>query len=70
MIETLIVYAVGVIVGSIINNLIRYVCSGRGTLTIDHTDSTTDAYHFDVDSLDDLDKKKYFILKVKHVSQK
>ena len=56
---------VGVLVGSIISNIIfsiRYLKAG--TLRIDHSNPEKDVYRIEIDDLDGLSKKKHVILKV------
>lgn len=55
---------VGVLIGSIISNIIFYVNTGSGTLKIDHSNPEKDVYQLDINSLDDLAKKHRFILTV------
>lgn len=57
-------FIVGVLVGSIISNIIFYVRSSSGTLRIDHSNPEKDVYRLEVNSLDKLSKKKRVILKV------
>ena len=56
---------VGVLVGSIISNIIFYIRYRKaGTLRIDHSNPEKDVYRIEIDDLDGLSKKKRVILKV------
>lgn len=56
---------VGVLVGSIISNIIFYIRYRKaGTLRIDHSNPEKDVYRIEIDDLDGLSKKKHVILKV------
>lgn len=55
---------VGMLIGSIISNIIFYVRSASGTLRIDHSNPEKDIYRIEVDNLDNLSKKKYVVLEV------
>lgn len=63
-------FVMGIILGLIIAIMLRHLISGHGTLIIDNSNPEIDSYDFRVNNLDDMNKKKHFILKVKHVSQK
>ena len=57
----------GVVIGVITTNIIlrtRYC----GTLKIDHSNPEKDLYRFEIDDLDDLNKRKRVTLKVDHVT--
>lgn len=55
---------VGVLIGSIISNIIFYVRSSSGTLRIDHSNPEKDVYRLEIDNLYKLSKKKRVILKI------
>ena len=56
---------VGVLVGSIISNIIFYIRYRKaGTLRIDHSNPEKDVYRIEIDDLDGLSKKQHVILKV------
>lgn len=64
-VEFLIAHAIGLVLGSIITNLIFYIRSASGTLKIDHSNPEKDVYRFEVvDSLDKLNNKKNIVLKI------
>lgn len=54
----------GVLIGSIISNIIFYACSASGTLRIDHSDPEKDVYRLDVNDLSKLSKYKRVIFKI------
>lgn len=56
---------VGVLVGSIISNIIFSIRYHKaGTLRIDHSNPEKDVYRIEIDDLDGLSKKKHVVLKV------
>ena len=55
---------IGMIIGSIISNIIFYLRSGYGILKIDETNPEKDMYKFIIDDLKKLKKKKRMILKI------
>ena len=56
---------VGVLVGSIISNIIFYIRYRKaGTLRIDHSNPEKDVYRIEIYDLDGLSNKKHVILKV------
>lgn len=57
---------IGMIIGSIISNIIFYYKVGVGTLRIDHTNPEKDVYRIEMGDLDKLKKKKRLILKIDH----
>lgn len=59
------VHALGLVIGSAVTTLFIYIRSGHGTLNIDHYPEK-DFYRFEIDRVDNLDKKKQFVMKVKH----
>lgn len=61
-----VLFAVGVIVGSILTTIIRNFRTKSGTLRIDHTNPSKDVYRFEIDDLDSLSKKKRIVLKIDH----
>lgn len=54
----------GVAVGSVVTNLIFYLCSGFGVLRIDHSNPDKDIYRLEIDKIDEISKKKRVLLKV------
>lgn len=65
--------AIGVLIGSIVSNIIFYIFSVSGTLRIDHSNPNKDIYRIEFGELDKLSKKKRIVLKVDnnaHLSQK
>lgn len=59
-----ILIVIGIIIGSIISNIIFYVFSTSGTLRVDHTNPDKDIYRFEIDRLDKIGKKKRLIMKI------
>ena len=55
---------IGVLIGSIVSNVIFYALSVSGTLKIDHSDSKKDVYRFEINNLENLNKKKRLIMKI------
>ena len=56
---------IGALVSSAISNIIFFVrYRNVGTLRIDHSDPDKDVYRFDIDSIDDLAKRKRIVLSV------
>lgn len=55
---------IGVMLGSIITNIIFYALSASGTLRIDHSNPDKDVYRIEFGELDKLAKKKRVILKI------
>lgn len=64
-IELFIVHALGLVIGAAVATAFMYIRSGHGTLNIDHYPEK-DVYRFEIDRVDNLTKKKQFIMKVKH----
>lgn len=61
----IIVHVLGLVVGVAVATVFTNISSGHGTLHIDHYPEK-DFYRFEIDRVDNLDKKKRFIMKVKH----
>lgn len=57
-------FALGIISGSIVTNIIWYIKSSSGCLKIDHSNPDKDVYRLELGTLDNLTKKKRIILKV------
>lgn len=57
---------IGIVIGSIISNIIFYYKVGVGTLRIDYTNPKKDVYRIEMGDLDKLKKKKRLILKIDH----
>lgn len=61
---------VGIIVAALISSLttiiVMHFRCGTGTLRIDHSNPKKDLYRFDIDDLDQLNKKKRLILTIDH----
>lgn len=62
--HSILIFAIGLLVGILLNELVRHLQKAYGTLRIDHTDPEKDTYRFEIDNLDDLSKKKFILLKV------
>lgn len=63
-IEFLIAHAIGLVLGSIITNLIFYIRYASGTLKIDHTNPEKDVYRFEIDDLDKIVNRKNIVLRI------
>lgn len=61
----MLVHALGLVIGAAVATIFMLVRSGHGTLNIDHYPEK-DFYRFEIDRVDNLDKKKQFIMKIKH----
>ena len=57
-------FAFGIIIGTIMANVLRLVRTSFGTLKIDCSDPDKDVYSIEIDDLDKLAKKKLVLLKV------
>lgn len=60
-----IVHSLGLVIGAAVATIFMLVRSGHGTLHIDHYPEK-DFYRFEIDRVDNLDKKKQFIMKINH----
>lgn len=56
----------GVLLGSVISNIIFYSGSGTGYFRIDSSNPDKDTYRLEIDDLDTLSKKNRLILKIDH----
>jgi hypothetical protein len=61
----ILVHALGLVIGSAVATIFMIVRSGHGTLHIDHYPEK-DFYRFEIDRVDNLSKKKQFIMKINH----
>lgn len=59
-------FLIGIVIGSIVSNIIFYIRTGSGTLRIDHSNPDKDLYRFEIDDLDKLDSQKKVLLKIDH----
>lgn len=57
---------IGVLIGSVVSNIIFYCRASSGVFRIDHSGPEKDVYRFEIDDLDKLDKKRHLILKIDH----
>ena len=64
MLDTLLLWGVGVIVGAVMANLLRLVRTTFGTLRIDCSNPEKDTYSLEIDDLDKLAKSRRVILEV------
>ena len=55
---------VGAVIGTVVTLVFQHMLYANGTLLIDRTDPDRDVYRIDLDSLDNLPKKKRITLKV------
>ena len=60
-----IAHSLGLVIGAAVATIFMLVRSGHGTLHIDHYPEK-DFYRFEIDRVDNLDKKKQFIMKINH----
>ena len=51
-------FALGVVVGTLICMVVRFIQTGTGVLRIDHSDPEKDVYRLEIDNLDKISKKK------------
>lgn len=59
------IFVIGIAVGVCISNLIHFIQSSYGTLTIDQSKPDKDMYKLEIENLDVLPKKKSVVMKVK-----
>jgi hypothetical protein len=59
-------FMVGVIVGTLLTNIIFLFKRGSGTLQIDHSNPEKDVYRFKIDDLDSLNHKTHITLEIDH----
>lgn len=59
-------FLMGVLIGSVISNVIFYLKSASGVFRIDRSNPEKDICRLEIDSLDKIDKKKRLILKIDH----
>lgn len=64
MLKLWLVFVLGLVVGSIVVNIIWSLNQSSGVLKIDQSNSEKDIYRIELDSLDNLSKKKRVSLKV------
>lgn len=64
MLKLWLVFVLGLVVGSIVVNIIWNLNQSSGVLKIDQSNSEKDIYRIELDSLDNLSKKKRVSLKV------
>ena len=62
--EQFIIYAMCVLLGVIVTNVIHRRQMTTGTLKIDQSNPEKDIYRLEIDNLDTVAKKKYIYLKV------
>lgn len=58
--------AAGFVVGTVLTAIFFRVRTGKGTLMIDHSNPEKDVVRFVIDDIEQITKKKRFILKVDH----
>lgn len=61
----ILVHALGLVVGAAVATIFMLVRSGHGTLHIEHYPEK-DFYRFEIDRVDNLGKKKQFVMKIEH----
>lgn len=62
--EMWIVHICGLIIGALVATIFNLMRWGSGTLKIDRSNPEAPKYRFEVDKLEDLGKRKRFLLKV------
>lgn len=60
------VFMAGVIIGSILTNVIILAQSATGKFRVDHSNPQKDVYRVEIDNLDIIDKKSRMYLKIDH----
>ena len=65
-IDHLLILALGLVIGAAVATLFMLFTSGHGTLHIDHSNPEKDVYNFEIDRVDNLNKKKRFIMQIEH----
>ena len=61
-----ILVSIGVVIGSLITNII-YLCKrANGVLQIDHHNPEKDVYRFKIDDIDSLNNKSHIVLTIYH----
>lgn len=61
---TFVVCSLGVLVGAIIANILRFEFKSFGVLRIDHSNPEKDVYRLEIDKLENLSSKKKIVLKI------
>lgn len=56
--------ALAFVLGMFVNELHNFLRSAHGILRIDQSNPKKDMYRFEIDNLDNIDKKKYAKLKI------
>lgn len=64
--ETLCILLFGAGLGSLVTYIFSVTRETGGTLRVDHSNPEKDAYLFEIDDLDNLDKKKRIVLNIDH----
>lgn len=62
----MIIFLIGMSVGSIIATITMHIFSASGTLRIDHNNPDKDIYRIEIDSTDAIDKRTRMYLKIDH----
>lgn len=60
----LLIFAIGVFIGSLVTNIIYLLKMSRGVLRIDHSNPEKDVYRFEIDNLDNLAHKRCVAFKI------
>lgn len=64
--EMWLIHALGLVIGAAVATIFDRVRWGSGTLKIDKSNPDAPKYRFEVDKLENLDKRKGFLLKVEN----
>lgn len=58
----------GIVIGSVMTVLLRKIITGSGTLFVDCSDPEKVLYRIELEDLDEMDSKRYFILKIEDIT--
>ena len=62
----MIYFMCGAVIGAIVYALMQCIFCAHGTLRIDHSNPEKDTYRFEIDNLEQLNRKTYVKLKIDH----
>lgn len=57
---------IGVVIGSLITNILYLIKRANGILQIDHSNPEKDVYRFKIDNLDSINNKSHIVLTIDH----
>lgn len=61
---TVLIFALGLMVGMLVDEIINCCKKKYGILKIDHSNPEKDVYRFEIDDIENLHKKKFIVLKI------